>query len=465
PARKKFMKSASSEVAAVSEVLTRIALAYPGIGLRLLNDGRLAMDLPAHSSLAERISALFGKSVSGRLLAVDYDGHNGYSVAGFCAKPPESRANSRGIYTFLNKRWIRHAGLARVIRDAYQGALPPRRYPFAVLYLNIDPSKVDVNVHPTKEEVRFENDRLVIGGARRAVDEALNSGAAAECVSQPRSEHDLTGSITSRDIPLEDVSKNAGRAAEPASAYVEKERPARTSALPAPAVAGSKVYPARDVTQTVMAAAGEIKPVSPKDETLPQQGKLLDSGPKHKVLAQAGNRYLVVESPDGIKLVDQHALHERWNYERLLDREHPVMSQKLILPVVVELSPSEASLFEEALPVLHEAGFEVERFGVSTLSVSAAPEIVRPGKIEQVIRDVFGDIGGGKTSLESIREHVIASLACRSAVLFGQSLPFDALVAIMDKFYQSKRPLTCPHGRPTTVTITWDELERRFGRA
>jgi DNA mismatch repair protein MutL len=183
------------------------------------------------------------------------------------------------------------------------------------------------------------------------------------------------------------------------------------------------------------------------------------------VLAQAGEKYLVVECPDGIKLVDQHALHERWNYERLKDREHPVNSQKMILPIVVEMSPAEASLFDQALPVLRDLGFEAESFGASTLSISAAPEIVRPAKVEQVIRDVFADLEDAGKVVENVRDKMLESLACRSAVLFGTGLPQEALVAIMDKFYEARQPLTCPHGRPTTVTITWEELERRFGRS
>jgi len=171
-----------------------------------------------------------------------------------------------------------------------------------------------------------------------------------------------------------------------------------------------------------------------------------------------------VEGEDGVTFVDQHALHERWNYEKLLDREHPVNSQRLLMPAVVELSPAEAAWFAEALPVLRELGFEVERFGDAALSVSAVPEIVRPGQVETLVRDVFADIEAGSQALTRLRERICASLACRAAVLAGRGLVEEQALALIEKFAEARQPLTCPHGRPTSFTLSWEELERRFGR-
>ncbi len=463
PARRKFMKSASAEVAAISEVITRLALARADVGFRLVNNGRITLEVPPQSSRAERIGSLFGRDVASRLVAVFRESQQGFSVQGFAARPPESRANSRQIYVFLNQRWIRHPGIARVIRDAYRGMLPPRRYPFAVLYLDLDTEQVDVNVHPTKEEVRFENERQIVGTVRRAVAEAL---AEPEDAAAGAGEPGTTGP-GERKPPQDASAAEAVRESVPA-------RPSKAAALcpsgstpeEGPSSPGPGSVTSRDGLASARASSAEAGQ-SASEASPPQQASLPgQSPPQHRVLAQAGRRYLVVESPEGIKLVDQHALHERWNFERLRDRQKPVVSQQLLLPVVVELSPEEAARLDEVLPLLREFGFGIERFGLSTLSVSAVPEIVKPSKVEQVVRDVFADVDkGGAGALRALREELLASLACHSAVLFGTHLPHDALVAIMDKFHEAKEPLTCPHGRPTTVTITWEELERRFGRA
>lgn len=443
------MKSPASEVAAVSEIVTRLSLAHPQVGFRLINNGKTTIDLPVHSATAERVAALFGRDVASRLTSICYDRAEGVHLEGFCARPPESRSNSRGIYVFLNRRWIRHAGIVRVIRDAYQGALPPRRYPFAVIFLEVDPQLVDVNVHPTKEEVRFENDRLIVGGVRRAVEEALQNAVrqVREARSLPGTERFLDGDAEKHDVPIE-VAEDQGETTR--------------SEAPAPV----RPAPLRMVPVEAAASDTPAEQASGPEREGPQQ-QTLATPPKHHVLAQAGNRYLVVESPEGIVLVDQHALHERWNFERLKEKKRAGVSQKLLLPVVVELAPEEAALFDQALPVLQEVGFEAERFGVSTLSVSAVPDIVKTNKVEQVIRDVFADLqrGDGRSVFEDIREHILARLACRSAVLFGKHLPHEALVTILDKFYEADQPLTCPHGRPTTITLSWEELERRFGRS
>ncbi|MBP5232792.1 MAG: DNA mismatch repair endonuclease MutL, partial [Planctomycetes bacterium] len=170
PARRKFMKSPAAEVAAAGEVITRLALAHPEVAFRLDNNGRRSLELPAAPDLETRIAALFGKMA---LLPVDHDSAQGVKITGFIAEPPESRSQSRFIYTLLNGRWFRHPGIARAVADACAGNLPPRRYPFAVLCFAIDTERVDVNAHPAKEVIRFENEALIVGGASHAVREAL----------------------------------------------------------------------------------------------------------------------------------------------------------------------------------------------------------------------------------------------------------------------------------------------------
>jgi DNA mismatch repair protein MutL len=457
PARRKFMKSASAEMSAINETVTRLALAHPQVSFRLDNGGKRVLELRSDTLLANRIRATFGSGLGKNLLPVKCD-REGITLDGFCGKPPESRANSRGIYLFLNKRWIRHPGMARVILDAYKGSLPPRRYPFAVIFITLDPDKVDVNVHPAKEEVRFEDERMLTGILYRAVENSLQS---------------------LRESSLGEVISSVAEKTEMFSIAKPLPQTARPASL-LDRLMSDKIKTGKFPTQTHFRHEEKFLPSSqafsfPKTETetlqpekpreVQEQAKLSGAEKVHDtVLAQAGKKYLLLESSEGITFVDQHALHERWNYEKLKDKKHPVNSQKLLIPLVIELSPREIAVAEEGLPVLRDCGFSIEVFGVSSLSVSAVPEIVKLNQAEEVVRDMLSDLANAGNVMEGIREKIVASLACRSAVLFGKNLSREEMLELIQKFREAKQPLTCPHGRPTTITITWEELEKRFGR-
>ncbi len=492
PARLKFMKRASAETAAVTELLTRIALANPGVAFCLTSNNRKVIDLPAGQRLRERVAALFGADISSRLVEINSDTGDGLCIDGFVARPPESRANSRGIYTYVNRRWIRHAGFTRVVRDAFQGALPARRYPVAVVFVQVNPASVDVNVHPAKEEVRFADERMVTGKLRRAIDDALM-----------RNTRDLIAAIdtvqaggnrvTGKGAPAcrVDGEGGAGRMGAASADDGDGERQTisrlnnvadaareyvagtRQLSMPDKASFGNRTKRAEPANSGRAGRGGrEALPGSPSTGKRgvyakacgEQAGLGFDPDPVFKVAAQVGNRYLVVEHPAGIMLVDQHALHERWNYEQLKARDMPVDSQRLLMPVVVELTPGEVSMLDEVMPLMRDAGFAVEAFGEASLAISAVPVIIEPGKVEQVVRDMFSDLENFDCGLEMVRERILASLACRTAVLAGKRLPVAEQIALIEKFSQAKQPLTCPHGRPTTFTLTWEELERKFGR-
>lgn len=529
PARRKFMKSAAAEVAAINETVTRIALANPSVAFRVESNGKPQVELPPHPDLASRILALFGKNL--RLLPVERtSGDNDeLHITGFCARPPESRANSRFIYTFLNNRWIRHPGIARAISDAYQGSLPPRRYPFAVLMLQINPAMVDVNAHPTKEIVRFENEGLIVGAAHKAIREALRGASFLNEVERARQE--TTQSTNETQTQLRNTAAEAAgdyvrshpdsepRRTTPASFHNSTSTVERTnhpacalnrfsadaelarkilqeSAPPFMRSASSeKILPALPfktqksthkeetdisafgapseyaVTSAPFPANASITPsgIRQTEKTATNEGKGKESNeqqaflrevPLLRLVGQAGGRYLVVERPDGLLLVDQHAMHERWNYDRLREKNRPLVSQRMLLPVRIELTPAEKGLAPDAIEPLREAGFELE-LGEDAIEINAHPEIVPAERIEQTVRDVLADLE--HEPLERFRETLLASLACHSAVLFGTRLSPEACLALLEKYKEGGLP-TCPHGRPTGIFFSWNDLAARFGR-
>lgn len=470
PARRKFMKSPAAEVTAVSEVLTRLALAHPEISFRLLNSGRSSLELSAVASQEERITALFGKLP---LLPVDYHSPHGLDITGFLAEPPESRAQSRFIYTLLNGRWFRHAGIARAAADACAGSLPPRRYPFAVLNFTIDTSRVDVNAHPAKEVIRFENEALIVGGASHAVRAALEARHFAVAgvyappeppANAPQVTEAVGGYLRSLPVPEKRYGNfgNFPGAGRPGGDF---SAPRSGGARPGGDLwgrwGGGSALPAPEMP-TAPAGAAAPAPETARAET---SGPGASAG-QWRLLGQAGGKYLVVETPDGVMLVDQHALHERWNYERLKERPREIISQELLVPEDITLSPAEEAAAEQALPVLRGAGFAaeiVEVEGARALRVTAHPEFVRRRDLEAVCRDVLAGGDEEKTPGEDLRERLLARLACRSAVLFGTTLADELCAELLERLMNNYLP-TCPHGRPTSITLSWTELANKFGR-
>lgn len=460
PARRKFMKSPAAEMGAINETVVRLALANPEVAFYVKGNGKKSLELPVHADLEERISALFGNEIE--LVPIDYTTSNGVlRITGFCSKPPQSKGTGKSIYTFLNKRWIKHPGISKSIVDAYQGNLPPRRYPFAVLNFTVNPAEVDVNAHPTKEVVRFENTALFVGGCRKAVAQTLNKLQGADNVYSGWREREV---ITPEIKSSVERYINSNRAADSSAKAVYK-----SSSMNSGAETGYKgKYSSferngKDFTADNFAEnSGENNSFEPDKPVVNDKQLRLDiAGDKEiKFIGQAGAKYLIAEDEDGIVFFDQHALHERWNYNRLLGREIPVMSQRLLIPVEINLSVAEQETVEEALESLLEMGFEID-CQEDKLIIRAHPEIIRPHHFEQIVREVLADIEAAP--IEEYKDRIRASLACRASVLFGTALSEKQCLELLKKL-QSGELLTCPHGRPTRIEFSWAELAARFGR-
>ncbi len=472
PARRKFMKSTAAEVGAINEMITRIALGNPGIAFVVRNNGNTSLELLARDELEARIRDLFGKNLE--LLPVNYTTSNGeLTISGYCSKPPESRGSSKFIYTLLNKRWIKHPGINRGIVDAYQGHLPPRRYPFAVLTFEIDPAKVDVNAHPTKEVVRFENDSLFVGGCRKALALVLSGNSVTSVQRGLARQLDQVREGAEEYILKNNENRSFG---EEYRKYGESLKPGierydfrmnsgsdRIAGDISPKFAGDGVTgnTGADISVNNKGNTSDVESNGTAAQVGAEQGQIdigLESSLRY--VGQVGNKYIIAESADGLVVIDQHALHERWNYNRLSNKESSISSQRLLLPVEIELSAVEKALLTESVVVLEEAGFELRLEG-SLLSITAHPDIIRPHNIERVVRDILNDIDS--SPIKEYRDRINASLACRSAVLFGTSLSPELCRDLVAKLAAGDL-YTCPHGRPTQLLFTWKELAYKFER-
>ncbi len=486
PARRKFLRQPGSENTQSAAILMRLALAHPEIGFRLQADGVITLAVHPVKSQLDRIGDLFGPKFVKNLLPISREITDGISVEGFISQPPDGLHNSTGIYILVNKRWIRHHGIAKAMSNAYQGALPPRKYPYIIINLAIDPARVDVNVHPTKEEIRFDNERLVKDGLCGAIKDALRGYAS------------QGGEVAFSAIPLDAEARK--RLANPAEIQArrtgllgprftpqENAKPESYSQFDASQLRDAIRRPQLESLKNLQ--RGQTGADAPSGYGLPEQDNVEEDLPAYaesttdpaeapvppadsmvqessfRVLGQIFGQYIMIEGRDAVHFIDPHALHERWNFDKLLEEgKRGVSANRLLIPVEIRLLPTEMSMLGEAGPVLEQFGFSLALDRPGYVLVEAAPDYLQPNEIERLIRDILADVDSAGHTIGARRERLLASLACRSSVLLGRKLPEEEIGALLDRFFHSGQMPTCPHGRPVAVTIPKDELARRFGR-
>jgi DNA mismatch repair protein MutL len=405
PARLKFLKSEATESAACVKVVQAYALLYPEVRFELTVEGRSALRTGGDGDARGAVAAVLGAAVAAELLAVEGDG-----VRGFVSQPRLSRGNRDAILLAVNRRPAASRALQFAIEECYVGSLERGRYPVAVLDLTVDPESVDVNVHPTKREVRFRAERALFADVQRAVRAAL-TGSAPYQLSAPAA---VAGAVREWHAPRLHVA-----AAEIAPA-----------ALPAPAP-----------------AAGLLEsPLRP--------------------LGQVMDGYLVAECEEGVVLVDQHAAHERVLYNRFLARLEArslaAPSQALLLPETVDLDPAQVAAASDHRERVRALGFTVEEFGPRALRMTAAPAETPPDRVVAALRELLTTLADSRPD-EALKE-AASSLACHSAVRFGDRLDPAEQRRLLAELEVADGSITCPHGRPTRLVLSWQELKRHFKR-
>jgi len=409
PARLKFLKSESTENGHSARVVSQYALAYPSIAFSLLQEERLALRTPGNGNVRDVVAQLYGAEVARAMLPVEHRA-DAVHVTGLVAPASLTRAGRGYLSTFVNLRWVLSPLLQRAVEEAYRGMLQEGRNAIAVLSIQLPPVELDVNVHPSKAQVKFANEQVVFRAVRDAVRTALSCSATA------------TSALHRYAPPSE------GRQSDWAIAEPE----------PQPS----------DSTPTIAAAE------TPASAALPPL----------RILGQALSTYLVAEGPDGLYLIDLHAAHERVVFESLLEQQKTrrVESQGLLAPLTLEASPAEAAALAELTGPLAGVGFALEPFGDRTYLLRAVPAAL--GGVDPVaaLRDVLQELAGDSRGLT--QERIAASVACHSAVRGGQQLTPQEMRQLVQQLEGCAQPRTCPHGRPTVIHFSTGHLERLFGR-
>lgn len=482
PARRKFLRTENTEYSHLEQVVKTQAIAHEKVRFSLVRNDRLAFQLPATTSLRERIGGLVGNDLASRLLEVESYEHKGIKVRGFIGPPGMGRSDRRQQLSFLNGRPVEAAIITRALREGYHTALMKGQYPVTFLFIETDPTAVDVNVHPAKREVRFHDGFGVQDAIIGAVQQSLRAQ-----MSRPVSGVGLTG--TKRETPNVDAVQedlipaaeqrslrkdwsDLGKTAEERNEspkveeklFTARERERAEASESGPSDSGVETQEGSITDPTPLSEEPSISEAAPAANEGAAQMKASD----YRLLGVLGKLYVLLESAEGLVLMDQHAAHERVLFEEMKRRmeTEDVPSQQLLTPIMVELTPRDFDLIEKNLEVINKLGLSAEPFGGTTLKIDSLPTFLKSDDPETFLQEVIDEIRASSDRMSKLRlgEDMIATTVCRHAVKANDLLHDRELQKLLEDLLECDMPYCCPHGRPTLIQISYGELEKKFGR-
>jgi DNA mismatch repair protein MutL len=416
PARAKFLKTRATEVRHITRTFATHAMSHHWISMKLIRDRKTVLSLPAVDSVEERMGGILGKNFGENSIPVDFADEY-IHLCGFLSRPEDARATRGQTSIFINRRPVDSRLLFGAIRDAYGTLLKNSRYPTGVILIEISPREVDFNVHPAKREVKFRREREVRQFVYHAVQSALTTRRMIPpIITRPPKE--MRPAIR-RPAPREPVNLKSNQ-----GIFVSEARPTYT---PEP----------REAPTAAVSAIVQLK-----------------------------NSYILAQSAEEFYLIDQHAAHERVLYEEVkarLDGKDPT-SQKLLFPETVEVSPEEEEFIDEHIDQIRQVGFDVRKFGDRTYVVEAVPALLREGARNALLAEIVDEVIELRSQSEDIKHVIAASVACKAALKAGDRLNDEEVDSLIKRLFETRMPFACPHGRPTMIRLSWEEIERRFLR-
>ena len=531
PARRKFMRTVNTEISHVSEQVTRLALPHPQVAFGLTHNGRSVLKLPQAPSTLQRAADVFGKEIADGLLPIANRG-GPVGVAGLISAPAGARASAQYQYFFLNGRYIRDRLLSHALKEAYRGLVEPGRFPPAIIFITVEPAEVDVNVHPSKIEVRFRDGQSVHGHLLAALRETLNR---AQVSPSAKLESDAgrpqTGDAGVPPAPVASVSpaRDSGAESQMPSCRPADSEPGglmdpettddprkasvrqamadffRSMPAPQPRFSFNESIPAarkpadggvarnRDSIPTApvprdladpdgnppcsQTAIPRMEPAPVSVPTVDDASPAFELSPPQPATAsfsamqmfQVDDSYIVAATAEGLVIIDQHAMHERLIYNDLKRRLDvgSLEGQRLLIPIVVTLAPTQLALASGAAELLGRLGIEISLFGPAAVAINQFPTLllsrkVQPDRFLAELLDKLAD--NGSTRPENILEELLQMLACKAAVKAGDPLGHEEMAALLARRDLAEKASSCPHGRPTTLSLTLKDLEKQFKR-
>jgi DNA mismatch repair protein MutL len=478
PARRKFLKSEGTESVHITNLVQHYALANPGISFLLVNNGREAIAVTEAATLKERAYQVLGGAILDKLVEVNHE-LEGARVAGFVSNPQERRPSRDAQYLFVNRRFVRDQLIGRAVSEAYRSMMPSGSYPALVLFVDLPPSEVDVNVHPAKTEVRFLHENRILSFIRESVAQALST---TQVVTQlPR--------IEARDLGIETFGQRTTESQTPPQSFESSSLPntspmrelrqgrdistgswsdeRESTSVPSTLQpsGGSESEAGSSVVAASRNAEGEAEHVL---EFRLEESPLPDLGHGIKPLGQIRDSYIVATDEEGLLLLDQHVVHERILFEQFrdvrLNRERG--TQPLLIPETLDLSPAEAAAFKVVQAELEEMGIEVMELSGRTIAIKAIPAGVSASDATVIVRELLSVVERERRNFtaEDIRDQIAAELACKAAIKINMPLSDEKMQWLIDELLKTKNPMTCPHGRPIQMRFGLRDIERGFKR-
>jgi len=443
PARLKFMRSESTESSHVIRLVSAYAIAFPELRFRVLDNGRLVLQTPGNGSLYDVLVKVYGLDIAQQLVEIEAQGPPSaptdtppssevraaspeVHVTGYAGAPSLHRSKRSYEMLFVNRRWIQDRSISYAIEEAYRTIIPMGRYPVAVVNISLQPSEVDVNVHPTKREVRFRNPRVVFTAVQRAVRRTVLDQAPVAPMSHGPTVVGAAEWSRQQSVPL-----------------------------------GRRALPHRSIGQMAMEIQRTAEIGTPDVSRVPMSEQL----PMLRVLGQIRQTYIIAEGPDGLYLIDQHAAHERILFEQLQAEQTAmaVSSQTLLEPLTIDLPTQQRGLLEALSEQLAAFGFDIAPFGGGTCLVRAIPATMISAQVAEAISELL-DAARESRDANLAVESTLAVIVCHSAIRAGQTLSQDEARQLIRQLENTKAPYTCPHGRPTMIHLSSAQLEKSFGR-
>lgn len=484
PARMKFMKKDSQEAACITDICNKQALSHPDVSLRLIRDGKDVLFSPGDNVLKNAIHSVFGKDIAAATTPVEYS-KDGVKVSGLTGKGNLSRPNRLMQIFFVNGRYVVNKTLAAAISEAYKNELMIGRFPVCVLDISLDPSLVDVNVHPGKTEVKFASDQSVYEAVYWAVKNALKEVSAPRSAQLPSSKDAYKMPVTTAapsQIPI--VQNKAAKPLgfkpftplkeqgvplkPPTLNQIREEVRSYEGKLPVRSIEGienkkEEKTPFKSAPLFTQTPAPKAEKKPPQEKALPEEKPA--SPVEVRIIGQLFSTYILAEGDGEFFLMDQHAAHERIRFEQIKNSGCKTDTQLLLMPISVNLTPSEKDLAANKSDFLLDMGFEFEDFGANTVVLRSLPADCLYEEGADLFIEMLGILGGGEGGeISAVRDKAVYTIACRSAIKANQSLT----VSELEKLYKDAMALegisTCPHGRPITVKLTKYQIEKMFGR-
>ncbi len=491
PARKKFLRSEQTELAHIASLVTHYALAYPSIGFELLHENRELIAVTPVEELRERVFQVFGSNVLQELVDLgertrevpaddDSEPHT-FTLRGFVSPPHIQKLNRNSIYLFVNGRLIRDRLLLHAIHAAYQNLMPPSAYPFALLFLNCSYEEVDVNVHPSKVEVRFRSGSFVHDFVRDAVRDSLLAGRSIS--SAPLGAFASPAQPGAR-LPYSEFTQRLEDAPFPP----EVSEPVRVGERPEQLPEFTLHQPQQAFSQRLdfaggppitfdthipAAASGKLRRVPDTHGPLPpglsaDPSASLDILRDLQPMGQLHDSFIIAAGPDGLWVIDQHVAHERILFEQVLRQmaSGEVERQQLLLPLVLELTPAQTIDFDRIRQELEQSGFDAEPYGPRTIAVKSAPAALSASEVEQVVFEILeiSEKELRQANFEDLRKEMAASIACRAAIKINMPLDATRMEWMLRTLAECEFPMSCPHGRPIALRYATREILKGFHR-